>query len=112
MVEVYRNLRKPGFFSVRENRKVVGHVEQIALVDVSFVVKENGRIRSINVQREVHAWVAGTQIDAAAVRNTGRVIRYCPFERGAFYFLDSGEEVTTSAAVVMQGCKVYLAELV
>lgn len=114
-IHVYRNLHKKGMFSVREKGekgyRVAGHVPTICLSSVSFVVKEPGRVRTIEKQREVHAWCTGQQIAADTVRNTGRVIRYCPFERNCFFFLDTGEPVSTCAAVILQDNQVFLAEV-
>ena len=62
-VEIYRNLHR-NCFSVRRNGIVVKHLfddESIALENVSFVVREKGRLRVLKEKKKnVHAFVRGT----------------------------------------------------
>ena len=109
-VEVYRNLRRPGYFSVRAKitgkKVVIAHLTAVALSDVKFVVQESGRQRSITKQREVHAWLTGTIAEMTA--DSGQYVRYNPFICGSFHVADTGAELSTASAVVMRDCGVYL----
>jgi len=78
-VDVYRNLNR-ACWSVRENRRVVDHVDSIALYDVRFHVSEAARQRVLRLgQRAVMAWASGIVIDAPLQRSSER-IKFDPFE--------------------------------
>lgn len=58
-VEVYRNLHRGGY-SVRQNGRVIGHTNELILMDAEFVVQEGGRQRVLRTGvKNVHAWVRG-----------------------------------------------------
>ncbi|MGU3339438.1 hypothetical protein ACLBXJ_15585 [Methylobacterium mesophilicum] len=78
-VDVYRNLNR-ACWSVRENRRVVDHVVEIALYDVKFHVSEAARQRVLRLgQRAVLAWASGIIIDAPLQQSSDR-IKFDPFE--------------------------------
>lgn len=82
-VDVYRNLTKR-CWSVRENGKVVDHVEAIALEDVSFRVSEAARQRVLRLgQRAVLAWATGLVTDTPMQPGSER-IKFDPFEMETF----------------------------
>lgn len=57
--EVYWNIRRK-CWSVRMNRKVIGHFSQLFLQQCSFHVSERGRQRVLRERRKnVHAYVKG-----------------------------------------------------
>jgi hypothetical protein len=83
LVDVYRNLNR-ACWSVRENRRVVDHVESIALYDVRFHVSEAAQQRAIRVgQRAVMAWASGHVIDAPLQGSSTR-ITFDPFDEPIF----------------------------
>lgn len=58
-VEVYWNARVEAF-SVRENRRVVGHASKLMIRDAKFTVSEAGRRRVLESgHKNVHAFVRG-----------------------------------------------------
>lgn len=59
IVEVYLNTHATAW-SVRAKGKVIGHATYVALHNVSFVVQQSGRLRSIkDGHKNVHAWAKG-----------------------------------------------------
>lgn len=68
-VEVYLNLHKKdddgkSWYSIRQQGKVIGHADTVALDDVEFIVGVAGRDRVRNEQRKnVHAWVKGCMLN-------------------------------------------------
>lgn len=60
-VRVHLNLNRPGVFSIKQGGKVVGHMSQILLTDVTFDVGESAQ-RAIEAggRKTVHAYVSGT----------------------------------------------------
>lgn len=68
-VQVYKNLHKPGWYSVRQRGKVVAHAATISLRDVRFHVNKKGRERVVKTgQKNVHAWVEGFMSNYAHAR--------------------------------------------
>lgn len=112
LVRVYRNLHKPGMFSVKAKRDgkwvVINHVTEINLINCKFVVKEGGRQRTISTQREVHAWVEGFTTDETFT--SGAYCRYNPYICGDFVNMETGKPETSSAKVVMKDCKTFLGQ--
>lgn len=87
-VEVYRNLHRD-CFSVRDRstRRVIAHVNQIDLHDVSFHVSERQRQRVLAERRKnVHAVVRGVVSDEMVVAFSK--VRYNPYEAGFFQWAD------------------------
>lgn len=102
-VFVYRNLRKK-CYSVKalegEHRgKVVGHVDFIALKDVTFKVSEAGRQRVLREKRKnVHAGVVGTTTYAGLFNKLEKV-SYNPYKASSF--VDENGLTKTAADLVL-----------
>lgn len=59
-VQVYRNLTR-SCYSLRQNGKVIGHLDGLILSDCTFRVSQAGRNRVLREKRKnVHAFVEGT----------------------------------------------------
>jgi hypothetical protein len=86
-VRVYRNLHKKCLSvqaMVNGRWKVIDHVDQIALVDVSFKVSQAGRERVLREKRKnVHAFVCGT-IATFPIALQGRKVSYNPYKTDTF----------------------------
>jgi hypothetical protein len=85
-VFVYWNLHKK-CWSVRDQktRKVIQHLDQIALTDCHFKVSEAGRQRVIRERRKnVHAGVEGYLAPWITALDGGRKARYNPYETETF----------------------------
>lgn len=108
---VYRNLHKKTAFSVRLRGKVVAHLENFIAYDVTFKVSELGRLRVLtNRQRNVHAYVAATQVRSIDPINTSdlRRVSYNPWKAKSFMLGD--EPIFKAKAVVFCKGQCYLLE--
>lgn len=110
-VEVYLNLRRPGYWSIRDakTKKVIAYAETILLDGVTFKVVPSGRKRTLEVEKMVHAWCRGRFVaaDVAKPVELGRCINYNPHKAGHFYDVTTGEAVAGAAAVHMSNRKVW-----
>lgn len=110
-VEIYVNLHQPhGTFSVRSAEGasrglVVAHAQVVRLKDAEFKVATLGRDRVRKQQRkEVHAYVRGTlshiEPDVPGpMPNSGRPVRYNPYETDFFIDRETGERVDAAQEV-------------
>ena len=98
VVEAYRNLAR-GCFSVRRAGRVIGHVETLALADVSFRVSAAG-VRRIQERqaREVVAFVRGVPVESSPPPPGTQRVRFCPY-RGPRFTLEDGTPVSAAALV-------------
>jgi len=100
-VFIYWNIRKK-CWSVRDckTRKVIHHLEFLALSDCTFKVSEAGRQRVIREQRKnVHFGVEGTLIDMfTPLVKLGRQVRYNPYKQSTF---TSDDKPVSSANLCM-----------
>lgn len=108
-VEVYRNLHRR-CWSLRgaKSRRIVGHAEAVALVDVTFKVSAAGRARVLREHRKnVHAVIAGTY-DRSTDHGTivplvpgglWERVRYNPYEAGHFVREDGSPATRAKAAI-------------
>jgi hypothetical protein len=104
-VKVYFNLHK-GCFSVQHKGRVVAHVEDITLTDVSFAVNENGRQRVLATKRkEVHAFVKGTITRDFLVEQDcfmeGMDVTYNPYKHPTFVVRHNAQPVSEAKAINM-----------
>jgi hypothetical protein len=97
-VRVYRNLRRADWSVMDPNTgRVVGHLAELVLLDVVFIVSERVRLRVLAQQRRtVHAYAQGTLSDLS-VRGGGYRLHYNPFTSGAFWA--AGQIITSAARV-------------
>ena len=83
-VEIYRNLNNKEYrYSIRQNKLVVAHSNELKLRDCSFVVSETGRQRAVREQRKnVHAFVSGFLIkkNTPILGETQQEVFYDPFQ--------------------------------
>jgi hypothetical protein len=89
MVDVYWNIHKR-IFSIRDvkTRLVIGHLNQLVLVNCTFRVSEAGRQRVVRTKRKnVHAVVRGNFLPGflpANLADDWRVAKYNPYTAGCF----------------------------
>ncbi len=108
IVQVYFNLHRK-CWSVREkqSRRVIAHMDKLALKDCIFKVSEAGRQRVLSSgHKNVHAYVEGQLMP---VPETGTVIGelyYNPYKQSTFTM--NGEPVHQAAAVLFTGKTAYL----
>jgi hypothetical protein len=88
-VHIYRNLHNHKISvqgRVGNSWKVIGHVENCILSEVSFIVQESGRKRVLrDRQKNVHAWAKGNliaEIDATII--TPVSLMYDPYQHQGF----------------------------
>lgn len=115
-IQVYWNIHK-NKWSIRSSqlKRVIGHADQVALVNVSARVSERGRKRVIREKRKnVHAYLEGTLERSESLSQdlyrsltpvTGREITYNPYKSGSFIYRDTGEEFRESKIAVLEANK-------
>tara|TARA_R110002020_G_scaffold131844_1_gene294599 strand:+ start:62 stop:463 length:402 start_codon:yes stop_codon:yes gene_type:complete len=90
-VEVYWNITKK-CWSIRDakTKKVVEHLRQLVLTDVTFVVQPAGNARVRREKRKnVHAWAKGTLIDYyAGSWPRWEEVTYNPYKHTSFVFVN------------------------
>lgn len=116
-VKVYRNLNKPGFYSICDKKTgiVVAYAPSVAIGGVlKFHVSEKSRQRVLrDKRRNVHAWVEGDFLGAsndATIENIclGNLEQikqlkkgyYNPYFTDAFIDFDSQEPITQANLVI------------
>jgi hypothetical protein len=85
-IDAYRNLHRH-CISVKEGRpkRVRRHVQELALVDVMFVVSEAGRQRVLREKRKnVHAVVRGHATDHGPPAGVPVEVSYNPYQHATF----------------------------
>lgn len=98
-VQVYKNLRN-GTWSVRSKGKVIAHLAECILADVTFRVSEKRRQAVIAKRcREVHAWAEGEVVEALPAEYAAVPVTYNPYRCGTFTRRDSGAAVVAAAYV-------------
>ena len=102
IVEVYLNTHATAW-SVRAKGKVIGHATYVALHNVSFVVQQSGRLRSIkDGHKNVHAWAKGELVlDKDTLDKIAKLdmrnLKYDPRSDTTFLDLITKEPVTQAA---------------
>ena len=88
-VQVYYNIRR-GDYSVRQNGRVIDHVDSIVLRDVRFNVAPAGRekVRRTGV-KNVHATVTGYVVDNPKPAIPEHFVSYNPFKYDQFVKITS-----------------------
>lgn len=116
-VAVYRNLNKPGLFSIKalegvNKGKVIGYSPSVEIAGVTFKVSEASRQRVLrDKQRNVHAFAVGTlvactdPVDVAGMT----AATYQPYTCGSFFIRDTGLPVSTANRCVLQGANAFIA---
>lgn len=125
LVDIYLNLHRPSFLSVRAAEgvakgKVIAHVQAIQLAGCEFRVSEKGRQRVLRERsKNVHATIRGRVMDSgsgpAAVRKFAEAARklaggidvaYNPYFTALFIDRMTKAPVLSSAQVVVVGKQV------
>ncbi|MBU8908174.1 hypothetical protein [Desertibacillus haloalkaliphilus] len=105
-VQVYRNLNVPGVaYSIKSQKSpqhVLGHARSVHLKDVTFVVNQKGREKTISEGRKrVHAFLVGTLVsweeDYSAF---DQKVYYDPYQTEYFTLVSSGEPLETAMEAV------------
>lgn len=93
-VDVYRCLNRKGHvYSLRQGGYVVGHVENITLKDVKFIVNQSGKQRAIQTKsRNVHAFIRG-MVEMEPKTTNGINVFYNPFNEYGFHMFSPDNEV-------------------
>ena len=120
IVDVYRNLNKPSFFSIRQVKnefkgKVSGYANIIVIENPMIKISEASRLRVLRDKRKnVHAYIRGelhSAYNGNVQLSTLQSITYNPYKMGSFYFCDSNEEVGPNDLLryaILYGSNVYL----
>lgn len=104
-VEVYWNLHKH-LFSVRDlsTRRVIAHVTNLQLLDVTFRVSESGRQKVLREKRKnVHAFLRGVvspdELHLRGPREGYAEVSYNPYKAGFFYEVETGRALRGASYV-------------
>lgn len=91
-VRCHKNLHR-GDWSISVKGKVVAHVPEIVLANVTFKIRETARQRVIARKcREVHAWAEG-EVALAPTHGAPTPISYNPYRAATFVARETGEPV-------------------
>jgi len=104
-VRVYFNLHKR-VWSVQDarTRRVIAHVDSLALWGVTFKVSQAGRARAVQEGRKnVHAFACGYWDRKAPVeaRQDGTAVTYNPFRAGTFVTADEARQPVHGASLAL-----------
>lgn len=98
-VHVYRNLHRSAY-SVRLNRYVIRHCDDIVLQNAKFVVQPAGRARVLREKRKnVHAYISGVVTNHVDIPSEAISVRYCPYDAETFVKTDDNEPVFSAKIV-------------
>jgi hypothetical protein len=107
--KVYWNLHKDVWSLVAQDGpdkgRVVGHVPQLGLHDVKFVVSQAGRARVIREEKKnVHAFAVGIPVSPWQIHSLAagplRQLSYNPYKAGHFVVRDTGAKIDAAGLVV------------
>jgi len=107
-VRVYRNLNN-GLMSVQFKGKVVGHTDNLAIKNVSFIVSEATRIKMVAAKRRaVHAYAEGILMANTPDIPLTHTVHYNPYRSGQFTVSPGEMVVKQSDYVVVKNNVVYV----
>jgi len=90
--------------------KVIGHTDNIALINATFKVSEAGRQRTITRRRKtVHAFVEGVVALPNFETNTVSKITYNPYKNSSFINTETFEPIEQAKMVIVQNTHGMLA---
>ena len=93
-VKVYRNLRNK-CLSVQYKGKVIAHVSEVSLSEVTFKVSQSARRRVLETkQKNVHAFVCGVIL--SGTQELTEPVTYNPYKYSQFTSVTSGESVLSA----------------
>ena len=107
-VDVYRNLHKKTW-SIRDRRtgRLLGHTDNVIIIDAKFIVQPAGRQRVLREQRKnVHAFIRGKMLDSIyAFMATNPLcnaqVTYDPYYTDHFYQIGTKEAVKEASFVTL-----------
>lgn len=108
---IYRNLNKPGYFSVKHRGKVVAHLNSFFVPYAEFRVSNAGHKRAVDeMQRNVHAYAVVDDLPKQGVipfDYTYRIITYNPYGLKTFIYKDTAIPVTEAENLIFEDGRVY-----
>ena len=109
---VYRNLNKPGMFSIKQSGIVLDWAPTILLEKkIAFHVGESGRLRVIRDRRKnVHSWIKSEMF--TVLKETPSLEKYVelwydPYYAQHYYCTRTGKKVISAHKVVMANNRAY-----
>lgn len=102
-VEVYRNLHK-GNWSIRQFGRIVGHADNVALLDAEFRVSQAGRERVLRErQKNVHAYIVGRleSFEKIMLSESTSEAYYNPYKCQQFVDRDTMEYLFEARVVIL-----------
>lgn len=108
--QIYRNLNKPGFCSIRQSGLVKNHAQELIAFGCDFHVGESGRLRVIkNRRKNVHAWVKVRNYEIKQNVNTDGMqeLYYDPYYTQHFHSLVDGTIVYSADVVVYKNNRIF-----
>lgn len=114
VIEVYRNLHKPDFFSIRgrKSKLVLAHGNGFLIKNAKcFVGKGRLKVLRENV-RNVHAYLIGEYVDECEFDTDNlQEIYYNPFTHDSFINKETGEKLEYISCVYFVNGKAYMNEV-
>lgn len=126
IVDCYRNLNKPSYFSCRQRAgglkgKVSGYANILVIENPEFVVSEVSRQRILRERsKNVHAFVRGKFYSAyegvlcESLPSDFVEVSYSPYVSGSFYHIETRQPVQENELkrfAILFGSNVYLTDL-
>ena len=109
-VDVYKNLHQDKWsIKDRKSGRVIGHANQVTIIDATFIVQPAGRARVLKEKRKnVHAFVRGTLVSTGGFMATGnmRKVTYDPYKADHFT-TETGQRIDTADTVELAHGAVY-----
>lgn len=108
-IQVYRNLHKPGHFSIRQSGIVIDWSTGLIMHDCRFHVNENGRAKVTQRRRKgVHAWVVGKTYEKGEFGTEGyEELYFDPYFTQHFMSLKTGKPVHAAEKVVCKNNRCF-----
>lgn len=112
-VRVYRNLHKQKFSVVDiKTGRVIFHTISLALKNVTFKVRENGRLKVLETkQKNVHAFVCGVISEDDQNINDYVGVSYNPYFKDSFYIKSNNKDIKDAFFVKLDNGKDILAKI-
>jgi len=97
-VRVYRNLNN-GTLSIKQNGHIVGHAQEVTLMNVLFIVSDSGHNRFLREGvKNVHAYVEG-YVTVSKKSFNGIRVGYNPSKLNCFFKYDTMEKITNASII-------------
>ena len=113
--QAYRNLNKPGYFSIKYRGLVIDYSQSMVMHDCSFFVSQAGRRKVIaNRRKGVHAWVSGlsySHLDPStniSLDTKYEEVWYSPYFLENFMGISTGKTYSVAKSVYFYNNKCYV----